>query len=155
MKKVFLLSMMCLMALTLNAQSSSTSTGYTDLGLPSGTMWKNYNAAGFYTYDEAVSQFGSRLPSKEQWEELRTECQWLWTGSGYKVTGPNGNSIYLPADGFRECNGSRVYDVGSYGGYWSSTSYDSDYAMHLGFDSGRPGMYSTNSCEGKSVRLVQ
>lgn len=49
----------------------SVAQGYTDLGLPSGTIWKNFNATGFYTYDEAVSQFGNRLPTKEQWEELK------------------------------------------------------------------------------------
>ena len=78
------------------SSSSAKDTGYTDLGLPSGTIWKNFNATGFYTSDEAVSQFGNRLPTKKQWEELKAECQWSWNGSGYKVTGPNGNSIVLP-----------------------------------------------------------
>ncbi|MBQ3982262.1 MAG: hypothetical protein II633_00665, partial [Bacteroidales bacterium] len=130
MKKLFILGMMCLMALSMQAQKSCVeldfqlgtnvtdrggsvssssvddSTGYTDLGLPSGTIWKNFNATGFYTYDEAVSQFGNRLPTKQQWEELKAECQWSWNGSGYKVTGPNGNSIVLPASGIRYCDGS-------------------------------------------------
>ena len=170
--------MMCLMALSIQAQKSSVeldfqlgtnvtdcggsvssssaddSTGYTDLGLPSGTIWKNYNATGFYTYDEAVSKFGNRLPTKEQWGELKDECQWSWNGNGYKVTGPNGNSIVLPASGCRYCDGS-VYGVGSYGRYWSSTPEDSDYAWYLDFYSG--GVYVDNSlrCNGRSVRLVQ
>ena len=63
----------------MQAQKTKVATGYTDLGLPSGTIWKNFNATGFYTYDDAVKQFGSRLPSKAQWEELKAECQWLWT----------------------------------------------------------------------------
>ena len=60
---------------TVSTSSAEVSLGYTDLGLPSGTIWKNFNATGFYTYDEAVSQFGNRLPTKEQWEELKAECQ--------------------------------------------------------------------------------
>lgn len=128
--------------------------GYTDLGLPSGTIWKNFNATGFYTYDEAVSQFGSRLPSKEQWEELKAECQWSWTGSGYKVTGPNGNSITLPAAGYRHCIGS-VYGVGSNGDYWSSTPDGSDYAWDINFDSGSVNTGGYGRCNGNSVRLVQ
>ena len=56
---------MCLMALTMNAQQ------YVDLGLPSGTLWKAENEiAGHYTYEEAVVKFESKLPTKEQWEEL-------------------------------------------------------------------------------------
>lgn len=128
--------------------------GYTDLGLPSGTIWKNFNATGFYTYDEAVSQFGNRLPTKEQWEELKSECQWSWTGSGYKVTGPNGNSISLPAAGSRYCDGG-VYYVGSRGYYWSSTPRDSENAWRLFFGSGGVAMRSNYRCYGQSVRLVQ
>ena len=178
MKKLFILGMMCLMALSMQAQKSCVeldfqlgtnvtdrggsvssssvddSTGYTDLGLPSGTIWKNFNATGFYTYDEAVSQFGYRLPTKQQWEELKAECQWSWNGSGYKVTGPNGNSIVLPASGFRYCDGN-VYGVGSAGSYCSSTPEDSDNAWYLDF--GSFGVYVINNfrCIGLSVRLVQ
>lgn len=128
--------------------------GYTDLGLPSGTIWKNFNATGFYTYDEAVSQFGNRLPTKEQWEELKSECQWSWTGSGYKVTGPNGNSISLPAAGYRNCSGF-VGGVGSYGYYWSSSPNGSENAWDLNFSSGGVDMGNDSRCIGRSVRLVQ
>lgn len=125
--------------------------GYTDLGLPSGTIWKNFNATGFYTYDEAVSQFGSRLPTKKQWEELKAECQWSWTGSGYKVTGPNGNTITLPAAGYD----GTVNSVGSRGLYWSSTPKGSAFAWDLGFDSGSVGLNYSSRSIGFSVRLVQ
>ena len=136
------------------SSKKTVAQGYTDLGLPSGTIWKNFNATGFYTYGEAVSQFGSRLPSKEQWEELKAECQWAWTGSGYKVTGPNGNSITLPAAGGRGCSGSVDY-VGPYGYYWSSTPKDSDHAWYLDFSSGGVHMSHSGRCFGHSVRLVQ
>ena len=58
-------------------------TEYVDLGLPSGTKWKTSNettgyARVFYSYDEAVSEFGNRLPTREQFEELRRYCSWEW-----------------------------------------------------------------------------
>lgn len=179
MKKTFSLFLLCLMALTMNAQryavldfeaaqgisvtqdegvqqpqSNATTPAFIDLGLPSGTKWANSNETGFYTYEEAVSQFGERLPTKEQWQELKGECQWTWTGNGYKVVGPNGNSIVLPAVGYRSCCGS-VGHVGSYGSYWSSTPYGSGDAWILLFNSGDAGMNGRNRCYGSSVRLVQ
>jgi len=127
--------------------------GYVDLGLPSGTLWKDKNESGFYDYDAAVQKFGNKLPTKGQLQELVTKCQWTWTGSGYKVVGPNGKSIYLPAAGYRYCDGD--VDVGSCGVYWSSTPLGSDFAWYLGFNSGGVYMYNYNRCDGRSVRLVQ
>ena len=128
--------------------------GYVDLGLSSGTYWKETNESGFYNYDNAVSKFGNKLPTKEQLEELKNECEWTWTGNGYKVTGPNGESITLPAAGFRYCNGD-VYDVGTRGRYWSSTPYASDLAWCLYFNSSGVNMSLSYRCRGRSVRLVQ
>ena len=138
-----------------STSSSSTSqapTGYTDLGLPSGTLWKNINAPGFYTYDEAILQFGDSLPSINHWEELWTECQWTWTGKGYKVIGPNGNFIILPAVGYRSCTGD-IGRKGVHGYYWSSTLVGS-CARDIRFDSSGVQMLSNNLCGGGSIRLV-
>ena len=52
------------------------------------------------TYDEAMERYGNMLPTKEQFEELKTKCQWTWTGSECRVTGPNGSFIVLPAEGY-------------------------------------------------------
>jgi len=131
--------------------------GYVDLGLPSGTLWKNANEGGDYaryTYDEAVSRFGNKLPTKQQLEELKNKCTWTWTGNGYKVTGPNGNYITLPAAGCRYCNGY-VGGVGTNGGYWSSTPTDLGNAWSLLFNKGGVTMYGEYRCYGYSVRLVQ
>ena len=146
--KLLCLSLLCLMTLSVTAQ-------YVDLGLPSGTKWKNKNEeGGFYTYDKAVSKFGNKLPTKVQFEELLKSCTWSWTGNGYKVTGPNGQSITLPAAGGRDCDGVRG-DVGTRGAYWSSTSYDSEDAWNLDFDWRNHKMYRCYRCAGESVRLVQ
>ena len=128
---------------------------YIDLGLPSGTLWKEANETDkYYTYEEAVDRFGDQLPTKEQCEELKDKCQWTWNGSGYEVTGPNGNSIFLPVAGYRDCDGD-VRVAGSYGGYWSSTPGGSEEAWSLSFDSGGVYMGSDYRCLGRSVRLVQ
>ena len=129
--------------------------GYVDLGLASGTLWKDKNEeGGFYTYEQAIAKFGSDLPTKEQLEELKSSCKWTWNGSGYRVEGPSGGSIVLPAAGWRRCSGSVGY-VGSNGYYWSSTPYGSDYAWYLYFYSSEVGMYNNDRCNGRSVRLVR
>lgn len=158
MKKVFSLCMVCLLAMSAMAQQSE----YVDLGLPSGTWWGKTNAGGTYaryTCDEAVSKYGSKLPTKTQFEELKNYCTWRWATqngvNGYKVTGSNGNSIFLPAAGFRYCNGFVDY-VGTYGFYWSSTPIDSDVAWYLYFDSSEVYMGNYGDrCYGRSVRLVK
>ena len=142
----------------LASKSAYLNQGYVDLGLPSVTLWKNANEGGdyvLYTYNEAVSRFGNKLPTKQQLEELKNKCTWTWTGNGYKVTGPNGNSIFLPAAGNSDCGGS-VYDVGADGNYWSSTPSGSDYACYLRFySSSWADVLSRSRCVGCSVRLVQ
>ena len=108
---------------------------YVDLGLSSGTKWKDVNESvgdfNLYSYDQAMSSFGDKLPTKEQFEELQYSCMWIGVGDGCKVVGPNGNSIVLPAHGYRFCDGS-VSSVGSVGFYWSSTLQRSDRAWYLG-----------------------
>ena len=134
---------------------------WVDLGLQSGTKWKNANEVNaadarydFYTYDKAVATFGDAMPTQEQWRELKDNCQWTWSSGGYTVTGPNGDSIVLPAAGCRNCNGS-VNLVGIDGHYWSSTPYGSEGAWILYFNSGSVDMYYSDRCLGYPVRLVQ
>lgn len=136
--------------------------GWIDLGLPSGTLWKNSNEwnssddQGYYTYEAAVRAFGNSLPTKKQLEELKSRCTWTWDSSkkGYYVKGTNGESIFLPAAGGRDCGGL-VYGVGACGGYWSSTPSGSEGAWGLSLDSSEVGMSGYSRCIGLSVRLVQ
>ena len=91
--------------------------------------------------DAATANWGGpwRMPTKAEQDELRTKCKWDWTTqngvNGYKVTGPNGNSIFLPAAGYMD-EGTR-YDAGSVGLYWSSSLYSDDpyLAYDVYFDS--------------------
>ena len=100
-----------------------------------------------------------RMPTFKEREELSEKCTWTWTAQngvkGYKVTGPNGNSIFLPAAGFRD--ETEVYDRGSVGLYWSSSLYsdDSYYACYLFFDSDHHAWLDDHDrCGGFSVRPV-
>lgn len=127
--------------------------GYVDLKLPSGTLWKNTNE-GYHTYDEAIYKFGNRLPSETQWDELRSECSWTWAGSGYNVTGKNGATIYLPAEGFRNCEGKTDF-VGVGGNYWSSTPDNEGNVVALRFRSNKIYTYHNRPCNAYSIRLVQ
>ena len=79
----------------------------------------------------AVNWGGSwRMPTDAELTELREECTWTWTTqngvNGYKVTGSNGNSIFLPAAGYRIENS--LDNAGSFGNYWSS-SLHTDYSL--------------------------
>lgn len=129
--------------------------GYVDLGLPSGTLWKAENEnCGLITYGQAVNFYGSSLPTKEQFEELKNNCLWTWRGNGYNLKGKNGESMFLPASGGRSCDGS-VDGVGSHGSYWSSASYGSEQAWGLFFGWGGMNVITYAPCIGQSVRLVK
>ena len=92
-------------------------------------------------YDAATANWGGdwRMPTKEEMRELLNNCTWIWTTqngvNGYNVKGPNGNSVFLPAAGYRD--GSSLYGAGGYGYYWSSApnDYDDGDACGLYFDS--------------------
>ena len=115
--------------------------GYTfiDLGLPSGKRWAAENVKdkngkrAYFTFDEAVETFGKNLPSKDDWKELFDNSTYKWNKKrkGYDVTGPNGNSIFLPAAGF--CDSIGVNNVKSNGRYWSSSVRDEYDAYYVHF----------------------
>ena len=99
-----------------------------------------------------------RMPTLDEQKELLNKCTWTWTTlngvKGYKVTGPNGNSIFLPAAGYR--GGTGVDGRGSGGGYWSSSLYsNSSYrAYYLYFNSGYHDWGNSSRYNGRSVRPV-
>ena len=75
-------------------------------------------------YDAATAILGDgwRMPTQNEMKELINSCTWVWTTlndvNGCRVTGPNGNSIFLPAAGYYA--GKQSWSVGSNGYYWSS-----------------------------------
>lgn len=151
-KKTIMLLVATMVAITLSCcERDSTGTGgdilpagYVDLGLPSGTKWKSANETGFFSYGVAIDNFGSGLPTKEQFEELISQCQRTWVGNDHcdlMLTGPSGKSITLSyvGDGF----------------YWSSTPSGTDRAWLLWFNSGEVHTGTFERSRKFSVRLVQ
>ena len=96
--------------------------------------------SGAPEYDAAQAGWGStwRMPTGTEMNGLINECDWEWTTEhkiyGYMITGPNGNSIFMPAGGW--IYATMPYYEGSFGCYWTSTPNDeSDFqnAYYLTF----------------------
>ena len=138
---------------------------FVDLGLPSGRHWAKTNAPGHYTFNQAADIFADYLPKGAAMVELIEECKVEWNDKkhGLDITGPNGNSIFLPAAGYVFPGQDAVADDEFSGFYWTrmtyvpnSDSYGSNsqtYARTLGFLSGDvyPLNYANRS-DGFSVR---
>ena len=113
--------------------------------------------------DAANANWGGnwRMPTEAEQDELRNtdNCTWEWITqngvNGYKVTSKvNGNSIFLPAAGYR-CDDDLSY-AGSNGYFWSSSlnAGNSSGAYVLSFDSSDVGWYASSRYYGLSVRAV-
>ncbi len=135
-----------------------------------GSLTKYNNSSSYGTVDNkktleladdaARANWGGawRMPTDAEMTELREQCTWTWTTlngvNGYKVTGTNGNSIFLPAAGYRVY--SSLSYAGSDGGYWSSSLFaDNPYrAYSVDFSSNSVGRYYDDRIGGHSVRPV-
>lgn len=143
---------------------------YTD---PQLSKYCNNAALGFDGYsdnlttieasdDAATAQWGEgwRIPTKEEMQELIDNCTITWTTrrgfNGKLFTGPNGNSIFLTA------NGSFVGDddtagEGLYGRYWTS-SLNTDApgrAWSLNFTEDNCSVENNQDrCNGLAIRPV-
>ncbi len=116
--------------------------------------------------DAAYVNWGSswRMPTLDQQTELLTKCTWTWTThngvNGRQVTGPNGNSLFFPAVGYRF--DSSLDGAGRYGSYWSRALYSSypgypGYAImySVGFDSEDVSWSYSDRYYGSTVRAVR
>jgi len=135
-----------------------------------GSTFAKYNNNGGKTVlesadDAATANWGGnwRMPTYAELDKLRNNCTWTWTTqnckNGYKVTGSNGNSIFLPAAGCRYY--SSLNNDGSYGDYWSSSlsSSNSGYSGGACILFFRSGLVSSRGYSGRrycgfSVRPV-
>lgn len=111
-------------------------------------------------YDVARQQWGGswRLPTRNEIKELTSQCTWtaeqLNGINGYRVTGPNGNSIFLPAAGYQP--GKQRQETGSAGFYWSGTLNRemTSSAYNLNFR-GYDAEWTASRAYGFSVRPVR
>lgn len=75
--------------------------------------------------DAATVHLGEpwRMPTNTEATELRLMCNWFWTSingiTGYQLTGPNGNSIFMPCCG----QFSIALDLNDFAKYWTSSLY--------------------------------
>ena len=114
--------------------------------------------------DAATVNWGSdwQIPSREQCAELingnYTTTTWTTLNGkyGWKITSKsNGNSIFLPASGYR--GDTSLDDAGSYGYYWSRSlnTSNSDFAYGLYFSFSYTNTYNYYRYYGLSVRPVR
>lgn len=113
--------------------------------------------------DAATHNWGInwRTPTDAEWTELREQCTWTWeenyndTGvNGILVTGPNSNSIFLPAAGNHY--GSGADPAGTYGNYWTSSINTGDLsrAWRVMFHSSAFNRNDDGRYVGQTIRPV-
>ena len=115
-----------------------------------------------YSDDAARAVWGGgwRIPTLGEMNELCTRCKWHWCivngKTVYKVTGPNGNHILLPASGTRFR--MKTCYLGEDGFYWTATVYygtknNGAYTLHFN----KKGFGITENetrYDGRSIRPV-
>lgn len=110
--------------------------------------------------DAAHVQWGGnwRMPTFDEQSELREKCSWSYVEdfAGLRVTGPNGNSIFLPLVGLKE-KGASLWEGGWGAYYWSATmpGHRTDAAYTLAFNSeGARDCNNTKRYRGAVIRPV-
>ena len=124
-----------------------------DSSMPAGATWDSANDP---------SPTGWRVPTYDEIQKLfdTNNVSSIWTIlngiNGIKFTDKaTGNSIFLPAAGYRPYDGSTLGGVGGRGNYWCSTAYDTDFAYDLFFNSVGPYDWVRDGLNnGFSVRSV-
>jgi hypothetical protein len=88
-----------------------------------------------------------RIPTSTEIEELIGRCTWEGTSlngvDGCKITGPNGNSIFLPYGGLKD-----EYEISKpeFGWYWSSSLKDECFAAWILVVGGENGEKTQGLC---------
>lgn len=131
--------------------------------------WSNYKYGSSDIYsdskpnltaedDAATANLGNgwRTPKNKEWKELKEKCTWKWTTrngvNGMLVTGPNGNSIFLPAAGYYRPS---LTNKGTYGSYWSSSYSSNENALAWDFINSDVSAAWLDRSNGLSVRPVK
>ena len=139
--------------------------GFGDMtGFKTSVLMEDYASDDIYKTDRDVANkaYGSWLtmPTVEEFEELFRECKKEWVEdtqnhvAGYKLTGPNGNSIFLPAAGSR--TQQTVSGQGINGLYLSGSinPADKQFALGYSFDRNSDRRTSTPVYQALAIRPV-
>lgn len=139
--------------------------GFGDMtGFQTSINLEDYASADIYKTDRDVANkvYGSwvTMPTIDEFEELFTECKKEWVEdtenhvAGYKFTGPNGNSIFLPAAGTR--TQGNVSGEGLNGYYLSGSinATDNRFAMAYSFDQNAARRTTTPVYQALAIRPV-
>ena len=100
-----------------------------------------------------------QMPSLEQVNELIDSCMWQRATIngvvGQLATGPNGNTLFLPATGYYY--NDDLYKSGNLGIYWTRTLHSSNanVALTLYFNSEYTYRNNSDRCSGVTVRAVR
>ena len=149
---------------------ANSPTAYGDYFAWGETFTKSEYVESNYTYaynptilpasaDAATVNWGAgwKMPTLEEMNELYNNCTHEWTSqngaNGLLITGPNGNSIFLPAAGSH--SDSSLDKAGFSGCYWSSSlEPGDDFPWFFLFASDDYDVGLTNRYYGFSVRPV-
>ena len=137
--------------------------GFGDMtGFQTSINLEDYASADIYKTDRDVANkvYGSwvTMPTIDEFEELFAECKKEWVEedgvAGYKFTGPNGNSIFLPAAGSR--TQGTVSGEGLNGYYLSGSinATDNKFAMAYSFDQNSNRRTTTPVYQALAIRPV-
>lgn len=137
--------------------------GFGDMtGFQTSINLEDYASADIYKTDRDVANkvYGSwvTMPTIDEFEELFAECKKEWVEedgvAGYKFTGPNGNSIFLPGAGSR--TQGTVSGEGLNGYYLSGSinATDNKFAMAYSFDQNSNRRTTTPVYQALAIRPV-
>ncbi|MDA3912026.1 MAG: FISUMP domain-containing protein [Bacteroidales bacterium] len=91
---------------------------------------------------------GYRLPTEAEWEAEFAS----WNSED--ADGAFASPLKLPVAGYRDNGNGSLYDVGSFGGYWSSTVSGTN-SRSLIFNSSTASMFSFYRAYGNSMRCIK
>lgn len=122
----------------------------------------DYASADIYktTQDLVWNATGGKatLPSYQDYEELFAKCDAEWTSvdgvAGYKLTGPNGNSIFLPAAGSRSANDITGEGTTGYYATGSINANDPNYCVAYQFSSSNRARTLIPVYQAAAVRAI-
>ncbi len=106
---------------------------------------------------------GFRVPTYTQWLgvlniNLNTitfiGSNWSSSATNYTTGLRFGNSLFLPAAGYRGSSNGALLSRGINGRYWSSTEFSSSYAWYLTFNSSSASRFNNYRTFGFSVRCI-